>query len=243
MLITLFSIYVWIAWTLHLVLLGPIAVVLTLLSPTLGFRFVQLASRSVFFFAGIRVVVRGRERVDWSHAYVLMGNHQSLLDPFVLVIGVPQHMVGIEKRENLKIPVYGALARAWGNIPIHREDPQAAREAIALAEERLRTGHSIAILPEGTRSMTGFMGPFKKGGFHLALNTGAAIVPVTFNGVWERFRPGDWRVWPGTCEVVFDAPIPTAGYGKETMDALMERVRGAIAANFRGVAGRLEPGE
>lgn len=233
---TLFSIYVWLVWSLILLLLGPVAIVATMISRQLGFSAVRLLARLAFFAAGIRVVVRGAEKVDWSRSYVFMGNHQSYLDPFVFVLAIRQHVVGIEKKENMQVPVYGALARAWGNIPIDRANPGAARATIDAAAERFKAGTSIAILPEGTRSETGAIAPFKKGGFHLALNTGATIVPMTFNGVYERFRPRDWHIYPGTAEIVFDAPIETTGYSKETMDALIATVRETIASNFKGVA-------
>lgn len=231
------SLFVWLVWGLHLFLLGPIAVLLVAVSPRgLGFRFTQWGSRSAFYFAGLRVKAVGAERVDWSRPQVFMGNHQNLLDPFALLNIVPRHVAGIEKIENLKIPVYGWLSRAWGNIPIHREDPAASRVGIAQAAERLRAGLPMAIMPEGTRTKDGSIGPFKKGGFHLAIDTGADIVPFTINGGYGRLRTGDWRVYPGTIEVVFGEPIPTQGYGKENLDELVTRTREAILANFKAEA-------
>jgi 1-acyl-sn-glycerol-3-phosphate acyltransferase len=232
---TLFAVYVWIIWFLHMVLLGPIAVVATLLNAHLGFWVVKAGSFSALALVGIRIRVLGRERVDWSRAHVVMGNHQGILDPFVLVAGVPQHMVGIEKRENFKIPIYGALAKAWGNLPIDRSNPEAARATIDQAEHCLHGGTSIAMFPEGTRSKTGEFGPFKKGGFHLAINTGADIVPFTISGSYERLPPGEWRVLPGLITIEFGEAIPTQGYTKETMEALMERVHEAIASRFLGL--------
>lgn len=238
---TLFSIYVWLAWVLLLLTWGPVAIVATLISRELGFRVVRAGSRFAFALAGIRMQVLGAERVDWSRAHVLMGNHQGYLDPFVLVNSIPRHAVGIEKKENFLIPVYGQLAKAWGNLPIDRANPGAAHRTIEEAEARLQEGVSIAIFPEGTRTLTGQMGPFKKGGFHLAINTGAEIVPFTLNGCFERFTPGDWRIRPGLVTLEWSEPISTAGYTKETMDALIERVRAAIAAHYEGVEAEPAP--
>lgn len=234
MLNALYSVYVWFVWGLILLLLGPLVVLATALSPHWGFWGLKSISWLAFSLAGIRVKVEGLERVDWSKSYVLMGNHQNMLDPFAYVIALPKHVVGVEKRENLKIPVYGWLSRAWGMIPIDRSNPEAARESIAIAGDRFRDGISVTILPEGTRTKDGRIGPFKKGGFHLALGTGAEIVPFTFNGAYRILKTGSWRVMPGTIEVVFSAPIPTEGYDQESMDVLVSRVRDAICANYKG---------
>lgn len=232
---TLFSLYAWTVWVLVLLLGGPVAVIATLISAPLGFRVVRFGSRLALGLTGIRVNVIGLERVDWSRPLVLMGNHTSYLDPFFLVLAVPHHVVGIEKKENLKVPVYGQLASAWGNLPIDRDNPQAARATIAEAEAKLTSGTSIVIFPEGTRSESGDLGPFKKGGFHLAINAGADIVPMTFSGAYERLRPRGWRVEPGPVTVEFGCPIATAGYDKATLEPLMARVRSAIATPFLGL--------
>lgn len=230
---TLFSIYVWIVWLLHLFVLGPIALFFVALDPRgLGFKIVRFGSWSALRLAGIKVVARGHEQVAWDKPQVFMGNHLNLLDPFAACIVVPRHFAGVEKVENLKIPVYGWLSQAWGNIAIQREDKANAHAGIATATDRIKAGDSIFILPEGTRSKDGTMGPFKKGGFHMALDAHADIVPFTFNGSFHVLRNGDWKVYPGTIEIVFGEAIPTAGYTKERLDELVTRVRDAIAANL-----------
>jgi 1-acyl-sn-glycerol-3-phosphate acyltransferase len=230
----LFSIYVWLMWIVHLVVFGPPTLLALLFSRRAGFRMVRGLSRSALAVAGIRVRVSGAEKVDWSRAHVFMGNHQNLLDPFILVLAVQRHMVGIEKQENHRIPIYGQLARAWGNIPIDRGNPAAAHATIGAATARMKEGASVLILPEGTRTKDGSIGPFKKGGFHMALDAGADIVPFTINGAYQVFQTGSWRVHPGVVEVIFGETIPTAGYTKETMDALVARVREAVCAHFTG---------
>ncbi|MFN3428755.1 MAG: lysophospholipid acyltransferase family protein, partial [Candidatus Sericytochromatia bacterium] len=88
---------------------------------------------------------------------------------------------------------------------------------------------------EGTRSLTGAFGPFKKGGFHLAVNTGADIVPFTISGSYERLPPREWRVRPGVVTLEFGEAIPTAGTDPERMEGLMDRVRQAIEGRFLGL--------
>jgi 1-acyl-sn-glycerol-3-phosphate acyltransferase len=232
----LFSVYVWIVWLLHLFVLGPIALVFVALDPRgLGFRIVKFGSWSALRLAGIKVVGHHMERVDWSRPHVFMGNHLNILDPFAMCVIIPHHIAGVEKIENLKIPVYGWLSRAWGNIAIQREDKAHAHAGIATATDRLKHGASIFILPEGTRSLDGQLGPFKKGGFHMALDAGADIVPFTFNGSFRILRTGDWKVYPGTIEIDFADAVPTADYTKETLEDLMARVRAAIAGNLKAL--------
>jgi len=230
----LFSLYAWLVWALALLILGLPALLLTAISPRLGFRAAKVLAGVALFLTGIRVKVIGREKVDWSRPHVFMGNHQNLLDPFAYRLAIPVFMVGIEKKENHRIPIYGWISRAWGNLPIDRSNPGAARETIALAAERFKEGTSVTILPEGTRTKDGRIGAFKKGGFHLAIGTGSDIVPFTFNGAYDRLKAGSWRITPGPIEVVFSEAIPTEGYGKENLDELVERVRGAVCTNFKG---------
>lgn len=232
MLNTLYSIYAWLVWSLCLVVLGLPAVLLTAINPELGFRFVRWASRLALGLAGIRVHVRGAEDVDWTRAYVVMGNHQSVLDPFVVLPAFPRRPIAIEKVENLRLPVYGWLSRAWGNIPIKREDREQAIAGVESAKERIAAGHSIGIMPEGTRTKDGHIGPFKKGGFHLALGAGADILPFTIKGAYEVMARDGWRVGRSAIEVTFLPPIATTSYSRETLDELIAHVRGVVETHY-----------
>lgn len=231
-----FSLYGWIVWILHLLLAGPLLLVAVSFSPPKAFGLIKLFCRSALAFTGIRVHVKGLENVAPGQQYLFMGNHPSMLDPFILAIAVPRFAVGIEKAANFTIPIYGALVTRWGNIPIHKDDPVRSREAIAKAIDRFRQGVSIVILPEGTRSKDGRLGPFKKGGFHLAIDTGATILPITILGAYEVFRTGGWRIRPGRVEVVFGEPLSAAGQSREELDALLEATRSRIEAPILAAA-------
>lgn len=236
MLKTLVSIYIFTAWALWLFLTGPLlALALITLPRRTTFYLAQAWVGAAFAMAGIKVRASGMERVDWNKAQVFMANHESLLDHLGLLLILPGRIVGVEKSENFKVPIYGALARAWGNIPIVRNDPVKAREAIQVAVETLQAGVSILVMPEGTRTRTGEMNPFKKGGFHLAKDAASAIVPFTINGAYELNPGDDWRVQPGTMEFVFGDAISTDGYAKDHLDPLVERVRGVIVGNMRAI--------
>ncbi|MNX24588.1 1-acyl-sn-glycerol-3-phosphate acyltransferase [compost metagenome] len=223
-----FSIYGWIVWVLHLLVAGPILIVAVSLSPPKAFGLIKLFCRSALALTGIRVRVQGLEHVEPGRQYLFMGNHPSMLDPFILAIAVPRFAVGIEKAANFKIPIYGRLVSRFGNIPIHKDDPVRSREAIATAIDRFRQGVSIVILPEGTRSKDGGLGPFKKGGFHLAVDTGATILPITIMGAYQVFRTGGWRMRPGLVEVVFGEPLSAEGKTREDLDSLLAETRRRI---------------
>ena len=132
---------------------------------------------------GIRLKVVGREHLDFDQTYLLMGNHQSLFDLFVIPAAIPLVFTGVEAARHFKIPVWGFLIRKWGCIPIQRKNLERARKSLALAKQTLESGLSIAILPEGHRTRTGKMGPFKKGPFHLAKATAAPLVPFGISGL------------------------------------------------------------
>lgn len=228
----LFSIYVWLIWGVGMLILAPIFVVTAAFSKEAALRVFQAWVGFLLLCAGIRVRVVGADKVDWDHTAVFMGNHMNGLDPFFFALSFRRHMVGIEKASNFKIPFYGHIVKAWGNIPIHRENPEKARATIAVACERLKSGASIGILPEGTRSKDGRIGPFKKGGFHLAIDAGADIVPFTISGAWSVLKNGDWRIHPGTVVVTYGERISTDGHVKTDLEPLMTQVRAAIEAPF-----------
>lgn len=226
----LFSIYGWTVWVLHLLLAGPLLIAAVSVSPPKTFWLLKLFCRSALACTGIRVRVHGLANVELGRQYLFMANHPSMIDPFLMAIAVPRFAVGIEKAANFKIPIYGRLVTRWGNIPIHKDDPVRSRDAIATAIARFRQGVSVIILPEGTRSKDGSLGPFKKGGFHLALDTGATILPVTIKGAFQVFRTGGWRIRPGLVEVFFGEPLSADGMTREDLDSLLAETRRRIAA-------------
>ena len=117
---------------------------------------------------GIRLTVIGLEHLDRKKTYLIMGNHQSLFDLFVVPAAIPATYVAVEAAYHFSIPLWGSLVTRWGCIPIHRNDLEKAKESLDIARQRLKEGTSIIILPEGHRTLTGEMGEFKKGPFHLA---------------------------------------------------------------------------
>ena len=169
--------------------------------------------RRVVEVLGIDLVATGAERVPPGRAYVYMSNHQSHLDIPMLYATLPSPTIRmLGKKELFRIPLWGQALRAAEFIEVDRSNHVRAVKSIERAGELLRAGVSIWIAPEGTRSRDGRIGPLKKGGFHLALETGTPIVPVAIRGTIDILPRGSRVMQTGkTVEVTIGAPLPVAG--------------------------------
>jgi 1-acyl-sn-glycerol-3-phosphate acyltransferase len=178
---------------------------------------------------GITIDVAGLERIDPGTSYVFMPNHISFLDGPLVMILIPGVARVILKKSILRIPIVGTAMRFVGFVPVDRKGAEGGKKSIARAVGLMRArGYSYLIFPEGTRSRDGRMGPFRRGGFFLALASGAPIIPVTISGTRELMPKGQWFARRGKVRVVFHEPIPVTGTTPEAMAGLMEKVRGAI---------------
>lgn len=176
-------------------------------------------------FAQIDLHVEGEEHL-WSHRpAVFLFNHQSGVDTVLLAKLLRRDFTGIGKQELKKNPLFGPAFTFAGMVFIDRSDTTKAIEAMAPAVEALQHGRSIAIAPEGTRSLTGHLGPFKKGAFHLAMQAGVPIVPVVFRNALDVLPRGGLVLRPATVEVVVLPPIDTTTWRRETIDEHVADVR------------------
>ena len=178
--------------------------------------------------AGVKVTVRFAEPLDRRRPYIFMPNHVSALDIWALYVAVPIPLRMIAKKQLGDIPLFGWAMRAGRFIFIDRQNPASARRSIDDATGFIRQGHSVLIFPEGTRTRDGKLGPFKKGGFHLAINSGAAIVPIAIRGARELMPRGQLRIKSGQVTVDIGAPIATDGLGDRDREPLLDRLRGII---------------
>jgi 1-acyl-sn-glycerol-3-phosphate acyltransferase len=183
--------------------------------------------------AGIRYHVTGRERVPRNRAVVFCSNHQSNVDPPVLYRALHRRLHILYKAELSKLPILGTVMQVGGFVPVPREQKEAAIEAIDVAAASIRSGNSFLIFPEGTRSRTDELLPFKKGGFIMAIKAGAPIVPVAVSGGRDAMRKGSPIVRPVKVEVRIGDPVETTGCTLEDRDALIGVVRERIEALLR----------
>ena len=186
------------------------------------------AARSIL---GIEARASGLERFDPRAPHIFMPNHQSFLDGPLVMLLVPGLARVILKKSVLRIPIVGQAMRFVGFVPVDRKGAEGGKKSIARAAMLMREkGYSFLIFPEGTRSLDGRLGPFRRGGFFLALESGAPIVPVTIRGTRKLMPKGQWFARRGKVEVVFHEAIPTIGITVDSMPELMEKVKRAILA-------------
>lgn len=185
--------------------------------------------RAVLWCSGIHLRVKIHASLDPGRPYVFMANHLSMVDIFAALVAVPVSFCFIAKKSLASIPLFGWAMHAGGFIFIDRHNPTAAHRSIAEASRRIHQGQSVVIFPEGTRSRDGKLAPFKKGGFHLAVDSGAEIVPVAIRGSRELMPRGSARIKPGEVSIEIGEPISTEGVDAEGRSKLVDRVRGQVA--------------
>jgi 1-acyl-sn-glycerol-3-phosphate acyltransferase len=222
------SLVIWVI-ALPVFVLGCLVILLVALF-TRGRRLeglIKVCCRLVLFASGVRLRVRGRENVKAGLRYVVMMNHVNIFDPLVFYASFPGPLRGIEEESHFRWPFYGAVLRRIGQIPIDRKNSSKARESIQQAVDLVRSckEFSIAILPEGTRTLDGKLGPFKRGGFHLALETGLDILPIVQKGGYRIIHKGSLLIRPGRVDLTIEPPVPIGGVSKENLQELVDKVR------------------
>jgi 1-acyl-sn-glycerol-3-phosphate acyltransferase len=191
-------------------------------------------SRWVTSFAGVKIVVENRANLAPEQPYVFMANHASSLDIWAVFVAIPRRIRLIAKKQLARIPLFGWAMWAGRFIFIDRQNGVAARRSIEVAGQRIHDGVSVLIFPEGTRTRDGTLGPFKKGGFHLAIKAGVPIVPVALRGTRELMPAGSLLLRSGTMTVIIGEPIATQGLSDDERVTLSDRVRSAVESMLRG---------
>jgi 1-acyl-sn-glycerol-3-phosphate acyltransferase len=195
---------------------------------TFTYKAARLGLRLLLRLAGVRVVVEGRDRLAAAGAApIFMANHQSNLDPPILLTELPGEIAFLAKKELFDVPILGTVLRVGGLVPVDRSQRAAAQASIARAAEAVRKGRPFLIFPEGTRSPDGQLLPFKKGPFYLAEQTRAMVVPVRIDGSGRLMPKGHWRIRPGVVHLTLQPPIVAAQWADATepREALADRVR------------------
>jgi 1-acyl-sn-glycerol-3-phosphate acyltransferase len=218
----------------YIFLAGPYCVLHAVLrrSPNILYSAGRVGCRLGLKLAGIRVVVRGLCHVEARKTYLFLANHQSYCDPPALVASIPGNARLILKKELRKLPMLGLIMEMGGFVFINRKDRAHSIDSMKQAVRQLRRGESFLIYPEGTRTRTGRLGPFKKGPFIMAIESGVPIVPISVSGGYEIMPPDRLSIKPGTISVTFHPAIETKSLALEHREELMGRVRTTIAADL-----------
>ncbi|HXR97150.1 MAG TPA: lysophospholipid acyltransferase family protein [Terriglobales bacterium] len=228
------SALVWLVTWAYMTVAGVVCLPWVWLTGRLGFVYAaaRLGLRLLLWLAGARVVVEGRELLPRQPGCIYMANHQSNLDPPILLANLPGYISFLAKQELFRVPVLGTVARIGGLVPVDRSKRTSAQASIARAAEAVRRGRPFMIFPEGTRSRDGQLLPFKKGPFYLAEQAGAPVVPITITGSGALMPKGQWKIRSGVVKLQIHAPLwPTpASEGDEGREALAAAVRAAISA-------------
>jgi 1-acyl-sn-glycerol-3-phosphate acyltransferase len=224
------SVATYVAVSLYVLVCGPIGMVLALtfrwksLLYVLGHGGVRLG----LALSGIRYTVAGSEHLPLDRAAVYCANHQSNVDPPVLFEALHPRMHILYKHEIDRIPILARAFRLGGFIPIDRRHKESAMRSIERGAQSLRAGNSFLIFPEGTRSRTAELLPFKKGGFVMAIRAQAPIVPVAVQGGRQIMRRGSRLLRPATLSIRVGPPVETAGFALDERDELIRLVRERI---------------
>jgi len=225
--------------SLYILIVGPPA---TLVARALGrgtilFRLGHLGSEAGLRLAGVRYRLSGAERIPGNGPLVYCANHESNLDApvvFRALYPITPELRVLFKSPLRKIPVLGKAMDLVGFIPVERGHREQSVAAVDAAIEAARRGHSFLIFPEGTRSRTGELLPFKKGGFVLALGAGATVVPLAIEGAREAMVPGSSIILPADITIRVGRPIETGHLTIDDRDTLVGEAVAQITGMLRG---------
>jgi 1-acyl-sn-glycerol-3-phosphate acyltransferase len=181
---------------------------------------------------GVKVVAEGAGAVADAQPCVIMSNHQSVFDIAALATTLPVPWKFVAKRELIWIPFFGWALGLADQIIIDRRNNERSVASLARAATRVREGANVIIFPEGTRSASAELGPFKSGGFHLAIQAGVPIQPVSISGSRHITPRNSLRIERGEILLRYGKPIPTAGLSVDDREALKQRVREAIESGI-----------
>ncbi|HXO85819.1 MAG TPA: lysophospholipid acyltransferase family protein [Gemmatimonadales bacterium] len=188
-------------------------------------------SRSILRAAGTPVLPEGLERIPRDQPVIYVSNHSSMFDIWALSATLPGSVRFLAKQELFRIPLLGPAMRAAGHIPIDRAARKKAFEAYDEVARMIRNGiNSPVVFPEGTRSRTGELLPFKNAPFGLAIAAQVPIVPVYVHHTFEILPKGAWRLRPRPIRLLVGEPIETRGLGPDDRERLRDQVREAMVA-------------
>jgi len=225
----------WISGLSTFILLGSMVLLGGLVADPRHFnRFVKTSCRAIVRMSFIRVRVQGRNHVHKRRTYLFMSNHVNIFDVFILYGYIPNFCRAVELDQHFRWPLYGALIRRLGMIPISHTRGRAALQSLEKARAVLAAGDSILILPEGGRTLDGQLKPFKRGTFMLAKEAGADIVPMAMVGAFKINRKGSLMIRPGRVTLRFGEPIAYTRFKKKPVEEIRSMMQEKIGELLTG---------
>jgi 1-acyl-sn-glycerol-3-phosphate acyltransferase len=204
----LISIYIWIAGVFYFSCCMLIVLPCTYIFPERVYdSWIKKMMRFLFVLAGTRVEVEGLQNVKPDTTYLFMANHVSLFDLPVLAGFIPGIVRGVEAHNHHRWPLYGWISRRLGNVPIKRESYHNSLASFRQTLHLMNNGRSMIILPEGHRTLDGYIKPFKKLPFMLAKQTGIGIIPIGLSGMYHLKSKGHWIISPSKVKISFGQEI------------------------------------
>ncbi len=179
----------------------------------------------------VRVTVKGRENINHATSYMFVANHQGAYDIFAIYGWLGHNFKWMMKKSLRKIPMVGYACEKSGHIMVDKSSPAAVRRTVEAAKNTLRGGMSIVVFPEGARTMTGKVGPFKKGAYQLALEFGLPMVPITIDGAFDVFPRMAKLPRPGHIKVTIHKPVE-APLTEEQRQRAIDLTREAIISGL-----------
>ncbi len=232
--VTLYQLYKWGIFlpllVLDTLLVGLLVIIFSLFkADRIMYWLGRTWSRTIGYLTPVRVLVKGKENIEKGRSYIVIADHQSYYDILAMSGWLGLDLKYVMKKELGRVPVFGYACKSYGHIFIDRSNRKKAIESINKAAMRIRPGHCVLFYPEGSRSRTGELQPFRKGAFRLSLNTGMPVLPVSLVGTREIQPPDTWRLMPGTIRMKAHPPIEPDGFqGEEGIKAMMDQAWNTI---------------
>jgi 1-acyl-sn-glycerol-3-phosphate acyltransferase len=228
------TVFYWLAFLTYTLFFGIIGITLAFISPSSAIKYaVRPWGKMIILTTGVKLDVTGLENIP-KEPSIIMYNHQSVYDIFTFMAILPIDWKAVMKKEVLDMPFIGWVSKVAGHYFVARDGSERDTKEVKKIAERIRSGPSVLIAPEGTRSKNGKLLPFQKGGFFIAMLAGVPIVPMVMMGGAKIYAKTSWVVNPGTMKVrilppVYPGDLPRGKAGREElMRIVRERMEEVI---------------